>query len=201
MNDFLDKNRVVIITFLGVLAVVMLILLLNRFQTTNKAEDVILMTSEEAEEVLGTVGEEKMLKVDICGAVKNPGVYEFKEGQIVDDALKAAGGLTDEADTDYVSKNINRAKKLEDAEKIYIPLRGVSMGAGSDENKERTEESSGKININTATAGELDTLPGIGPSYAQRIIEGRPYAKIEDLKKVKGIGSTIFEKIKDRITV
>jgi competence protein ComEA len=197
MNDFLNKNRAIIMAFSGVLAVGMLILLLGRSQVENSDDGIILATSEEDKEEDVTV--EKKLKVDISGAVKNPGVYDFEDGQIVDDALEAAGGLTDEADTDYVSKNINRAKKLEDAEKIYIPLRGVNVTIQG--NNEEGTGSSGKININTATAEELDTLPGIGPSYAERIIAGRPYAKIEDLKEVKGIGSNIFEKIRDKITV
>lgn len=198
MSDLLSKNRAMIGLFLAIVAVLVAILLLERMQSINTPEAVVLDTFDDKEDE----SEKNKIKVDIQGEVRKPGVYEFLEGQIVDEAITAAGGLTKNADSNYVSQNINRAKKLEDEEKIYIPSYSETSGEQSMQNFEKTREAAtGKINLNTATEEELDSLPGIGPSYAQKIIDGRPYSKVEDIKKVKGIGESTFEKIKDLITV
>jgi len=134
--------------------------------------------------------------VDIQGAVEKPGVYKLSSDSRINDLLIAAGGLSAEADRGWVAKNLNLAQKLSDGAKIYIPQKGeqsVGKVAGA--------SVMGKININTASKSELDTLPGIGPAYAQRIIENRPYQTIEDLLKVPGIGPKKLEKIRDKITV
>ncbi|WP_019230238.1 helix-hairpin-helix domain-containing protein [Sedimentibacter sp. B4] len=133
--------------------------------------------------------------VDIDGAVNNPGVYEFTEGDRVIDAIDKAGGLKDTAYT----KNINKARKLVDGEKIYIFDEGeyTLQDLYNDGNE-------GKININTATKDNLMSLPGIGEVYAQRIIDyrnGKLFSSIEEIKEVQGIGDKIFEKIKDSITI
>lgn len=134
--------------------------------------------------------------VDIDGAVNNPGVYEFTKGDRVIDAIDKAGGLKDTAYT----KNINKARKLVDGEKIYIFDEGeniVPLNLYYD-------GSEGKININTATKDNLMSLPGIGEVYAQRIIDyrnGKLFSSIEEIKEVQGIGDKIFEKIKDSITI
>lgn len=133
--------------------------------------------------------------VDIDGAVNNPGVYEFTEGDRVIDAINKAGGLKDTAYT----KNINKARKLVDGEKIYIFDEGeyTLQDLYNDGNE-------GKININTATKDNLMSLPGIGEVYAQRIIDyrnGKLFSSIEEIKEVQGIGDKIFDKIKDSITI
>lgn len=133
--------------------------------------------------------------VDIDGAVNVPGVYEFSEGDRVIDAIEKAGGLKDNAYT----KNLNKARKLIDGEKIYIFEEGENISldlynAGNE----------GKININTASKDKLMSLPGIGEVYAQRIIDYRSrkfFSSIEEIKEVQGIGDKIFEKIKDSITI
>jgi len=139
------------------------------------------------------------LLVYISGAVANPDVYTLPPGAIVKDAIQAAGGPAKEADLN----GINLARRVHDQEHIYVPKVGeerppVGQTAPSG-------QAVGKININTATAEELETLPGIGPTYAQRIIEYRqekgPFTSIEEIKKVRGIGEATFEKIKDLITV
>jgi competence protein ComEA len=136
------------------------------------------------------------LVVYVSGAVANPGVYSLPDGSRVADALNAAGGATAEADL----SRINLAKHVSDAEQVHIPKIGEAAPTQA-----APGVPSGKININTATAAELDQLPGIGPALAQRIIDYRtqngPFKTIEDLKKVKGIGDALFEQIKDRITV
>jgi competence protein ComEA len=135
----------------------------------------------------------------------NPDVYELSCGSIVKDAIEAAGGPTGEADLN----RINLARRVHDEEQIYVPQRGeesppVSPPSGSSLSSPSSQEGD-KVNINTATAKELNTLPGIGPVKAQSIIDYRttngPFRSIEDLKNVSGIGDATFEKLKEKITV
>ena len=145
--------------------------------------------------------------VDISGAIKNPGIYELIEGSRVNDAIEAAGGLTEEVNNEYLAKYINKARILNDEEKIYIPkleddVSIIETNNGSNNSNE--SQIKGKININTASKEELVTLKGIGEAFAQRIIDYRKTNKfktIEDIKNVKGIGDKTFEGIKDYITV
>lgn len=154
------------------------------------------------------------IKIDIAGAVTNPGVCELSENSRVEDALNAAGGLSNGADRDWISKNLNLAAKLSDGDRIYIPKVGETSVSGGPPASagvvSGTETSSpldcSRVNINTASAATLDEcLPGIGPAYAQRIIEYREahggFKSIEEIQEVRGIGPKTFEKIKDQITV
>ena len=141
--------------------------------------------------------------VDIQGAVEKPGVYQLASGSRVNDLLIKAGGLTGQADRDWVAKTLNLAEEVSDGFKIYIPegdeapLRQGSVGKVAGSSASLVD----KISLNTASKSELETLPGIGPAYAQRIIENRPYQAIEDLLNVSGIGQKKFEKIKEKISV
>jgi competence protein ComEA len=132
--------------------------------------------------------------VYVSGAVENPDVYPLQAEAIVKEAIQAAGGATEEADLE----RINLAKKVHDGEHIHVPKIGEDVGP-------LMSEESDRININTATLEELDSLPGIGPVYAQRIVEYRtqkgPFKTIEEIMNVPGIGEKMFEKIKDLITV
>lgn len=146
------------------------------------------------------------LRVYVTGAVAHPDVYSLPAGSIIRDALVAAGGATADADLN----RINLAQQVCDQQQIYVPQFGeenpplpspsipLPTTSGS-------VQATGKVNINTATAEELDTLPGIGPAIAQRIIEYRqtngPFQSIEEIKNVSGIGDKLFEKLKDLITV
>jgi competence protein ComEA len=141
--------------------------------------------------------------VHVVGAVPKPGVYEFPQGSRVRDAVAAAGGLLAEADP----AALNLAAMLEDGQRLEIPYQaGAEPASASAQgiNSESTP-SADLININTATLEELDSLPGIGPTTAQKIIEYRqqhgPFQTIEDIMNVSGIGPATFDKIKDLITV
>ena len=137
------------------------------------------------------------IKADIEGAIVNPGVYQLLSGSRIQDLLIAAGGLSGEADRDWVGKNLNLAAKLTDGGKVYVPMVGEQKaGAGI----LGYEDIASKININTASSSELDRLPGVGPVTAQKIIEGRPYQTIEELLSRKIVSKSIFEKIKDKIS-
>lgn len=146
--------------------------------------------------------------VDVDGAVVRPGVYRLKDGARVSQAIDAAGGLAAEADV----TGLNRASKITDGQKIYVPTVGEQQAAaavGGAESSAATTpgagSSSGLVNINTASAAELQTLSGIGPSMAQSIIDERTqngaFASVDDLMRVSGIGEKKFAKIKDCICV
>ena len=137
--------------------------------------------------------------VDISGEVKNPGVYSLPSGTRVIEAIEAAGGFGQGADKDWISKSLNLAEKITDGQKILIP--SVSQGASSSVTSPGSGEISGKININTASEAQLDTLYGIGPVRAGKIIASRPYSSIEELVSKKVLGESTLEKIKDQITI
>lgn len=159
----------------------------------------VVETTMLAEKTEVSTTQETVIFVDIKGAVKNPGVYQMKVGDRVKDALDAAGGLTEEAD----SQKVNLAKRLEDQMAIVVPKVGeeaeeIPAGATS---KEEAKE--GKVNINTATVEELKTLNGVGEKKAEAIIEYRKkngsFQTKEDLMKVRGIGKKLFESFQERI--
>lgn len=160
--------------------------------------------------------ENKKIIVHVSGAVKNEGIVELEEGARVANAIEKAGGVRDDAYT----KEINYALKLEDGMKIYVPTieetkqekEEVNINSESSNyiissNNTKTNENSNgqKVNINNADESELDELPGVGPSTAQKIIQYRKengeFKSIDELKNVSGIGEAKFQKIKDLICV
>lgn len=168
--------------------------------------------TEEAPTTPSPVG----VTVHVDGAVVSPGVYELGGASPrVNDAVLAAGGLLPDADT----SPLNLAATISDGDKVHVPTReevasGVAVSpaaAGSQGTPAvgaKAEEGSvgeGILDINTATAAELDDLPGVGPSTAAAIVEDReangPFSSVEDLMRVSGIGEKKFAKLKDRIRV
>jgi competence protein ComEA len=143
--------------------------------------------------------------VDVSGAVNNPGVYKLIEGARVEDAIKIAGGLSKDVNNEYISKSLNMAQKISDGTKLYIPYDGEAgiggVGEQSGAGVVAGTVASAQININTSTQTELESLPGIGPVTASKIISSRPYQKIENLLEKKIIGKSVFEKIKSFIVV
>ena len=151
--------------------------------------------------------------VHVMGAVKSPGVYHLSTDARVHEAIQKAGGKTDQADL----HSLNLAAKMRDGEQIYVPdirqtpdvgqtIPTSSSSAAPPQPSVRRSASSGgsRININTATFQELQTVRGIGPTMAQRIIEYRQtsgrFATVDDLTNVKGVGEKTLEKIRDSIT-
>ena len=147
------------------------------------------------------------IQVHIAGAVVRPGLYDLPEDSRVMDAVEAAGGFVAEAD----KNSINLAARLEDAQRLDIPyvagyIPDVEQGfVVISEGTPSPLAGEELVNINTASLEELDTLPGIGPTTAQKIIDYReengPFATIEDIVNVSGIGAATYEDIKDLITV
>ncbi len=136
--------------------------------------------------------------VDVQGAVVVPGVRELAEGSLVRDALEAAGGLSAEADIDSFSEQINQAEQLKNHQKIYVPKLGSASPQSSD-------TSDGLINLNSASKEELDTLPGVGPATAQKILDYREsnglFSSVDDLANVSGIGDAKLEKLRALVTI
>ncbi len=140
------------------------------------------------------------IRVYVCGAVANPGVVEIPQGSRVEDALKAAGGFGPEAGREAV----NLADWVSDGQKLYFPREGEALEE-TQAQADSTDSPSGLVNINTADAALLCTLPGIGESRARDIISYREanggFETCEDIMKVSGIKTAAYDKIKDKITV
>lgn len=145
--------------------------------------------------------------LDITGAVSKPGVYEMIEGDRIVDLIEKAGGFTDKVDLDFVEKNINKAAKLSDGQKIYIPRVGESISASSSASSSSTNttstnnKSSGPVNINTSSKQQLVDLPEIGEVTADKIIAARPYANIDELISKGAMKKSSVDKIRELITV
>lgn len=166
----------------------------------------VIDSDTETETVTGTENVDEKIAVHVCGAVKFPGVYYLEQGSIGQDALEAAGGFAEGAAEDYV----NLAACITGGEKLYIPYEEEVAGQDnpgfwSDEAAGEMEDASGKVNLNTATREELMTLPGIGSSKADAIVQYRDetglFHTIEDIMLVPGIKEGTYNNIKEYIVV
>lgn len=191
-------------------------------------EEPLLEEKEEKQEEKKETEEQEEIKkvfVDMKGAVQNPGVYEIEEGKKVIDVVGLAGGFTDSANTSlinlakqvknemviiiYTNEEVKQAMEEQTIEKV-VDNQCICPQIKNDaclikEEQEKIDNSQGQVNLNTASLEELQTLPGIGESKAQAIIEYRSkvglFKTIEELKEVSGIGEALFEKVKDYITI
>ena len=187
------RNKII---FVSILAVVLVGISLFLF-----SEQKEIFPPPSREEILP---EKKEISVYVSGQVKTPAVVTFDDDEDLKivDAVNAAGGLTEFADTE----SVNLSEPLNDGQHVHIPTKEISLqektAPTSDKNK---NSSGGLININTADEKELQKIRGVGPAIAQRIIDFREqngnFKSIEEIKKVRGIGEKTFEKMKDSITV
>ena len=176
-----------------------------------KDEDTNILLSNELYTVANTDNTNEDLEtimVHIDGEIVTPGIISLKAGSRIADAIQACGGTTDISD---ISK-INLAYELKDGQKVYIPsiydvedVEYIQNDAGNNVIIPDTSSSSALVNINSATQAELETLPGIGPSTAAKIIDYRnkngDFKNIEDIMNVSGIGESKFNNIKDYICI
>jgi competence protein ComEA len=196
-QDFATRWGRKIYLLLGAAGIILLIagVLLYYYRAFQK-------TSGETLGVAGDSGEkedsvftrETTISVHIDGAVEKPGVYEVPNDSRIQNVLITAGGLLAKADRVYLSKSINLAQRVVDGQKIYIPFTGEGKTAAPD-------SVSHLVNLNTASSAGLEALPGIGPVTAGKIIAGRPYQNISELVNRKVISSSVFNKIKDQVSV
>lgn len=169
----------------------------------DKSYDLPSNVSNDSNCLSQSVSNFKEIVVEIKGEVKNPNIYKLNENSIIEDLINKAGGLTEFAD---ISK-INRAEKLQDHIAIVIPNKNDpnSQNTLSSSVSASSTQGNSLVNLNTATDTELQSLPGVGPSKAKSIIEYREknggFKSIDEIKNIKGIGESSFEKLKDKITI
>ena len=174
-------------------------------QETSPKEDISLPSSSQQKSEEKTDSSQEKIMVDVKGAVRQAGVYELPVGSRVYDAVQKAGGMTDEAN----SQSVNLAQKLEDESIVYVAKNGeevapvASASAGATGGEKQSKD--GKVNLNTATEAELQTIYGIGQKRAQDIIAYREekgkFQSVDELKNVSGIGQKTLEKLKEHVTV
>ena len=213
LDNLTKKQKIIVIAIAGIVAIAIMYFIYNKNQVKEdiNIENEILVNNVSTNE---NNTNDDIVIIHITGSVKNPGIVKLKEGSRIEDAIEAAGGLTENAD---ITK-VNLAYVVEDGTKIKIPSASeedigdediIDSKSGDniiiEENTVSSNNSTQTININKATEKEFETLPGIGPSLASKIIEYRnqngKFESIEDIKNVNGIGDNKYEKIKDLITV
>jgi len=150
------------------------------------------------------------LVVDVAGAVRNPGIYRLAPGARVADAVAAAGGFGPRVDAEAASR-INLAAELRDGEQVRVPSRDDTPAAAPGRSPTSAGASdsaviapAGLVNVNTASAGALDALPGIGPATSAKIIAARleaPFASVDELRSRGVLGEATFGKVRDLVTV
>jgi competence protein ComEA len=194
MDQWLDRYRGVIFFILVVLVLGGVILL----QLRRPDPPGVILASPAPLPSAQPTSTPRPLRVYVSGAVLHPDVYSLPPDSIVKNALIAAGGATGDADLD----RINLAMPVVDGQHIYVPRQGEEQLPV--EPPGNPPAANRKTNINTATLAELETLPGIGPTIAQRICQYREaqgaFVQIEDIMQVSGIGEATFAKIRDLIT-
>lgn len=145
----------------------------------------------------------RLLVVEVSGAVARPGVFRLPAGSRVADAIEAAGGYGPRVDVRAADRALNLAAPLQDGQKVHVPDRDEAGSApsGPEASAGPTKPSGGIVDINRATAAELDALPGVGPATAAKIVAGRPYASVDELVTRKAISAAALEKIRELVTV
>lgn len=206
MLDFLKEKKVII--FIVLIAIILIGK--NIYDSTQKYDNSVNENQVIVNETKEEKSDDEMIAVHITGAIKKEGVVRVKENSRIEDVIEKAGGLSEDADI----TNVNLAFVVEDGVKIRIPsindekeveIVTENSGNGVEVSDMQEESSNGLININKATETELETLNGIGPSLALKIIEYREkngkFKTVDDIKNVPGIGENKFNNIKDYIDV
>ncbi|MDF2673974.1 MAG: transporter [Clostridiales bacterium] len=187
-----------------IIFIIVIITVVSFFYYNNKKNSIEVITkgSNESSESYESTESKNEIRVYVCGEITKPGVYSLLEGDRLIKLIEIAGGFTQSADMEAV----NLAEKLVDEAFIKIPELVIDSN-GEKVNASNTSgaQSMGKIDINTATKEQLETLPRIGEAIAQRIIDYREnngrFKDINEINNVSGIGDKIFEAMKDKITV
>ena len=213
--EFLNKKQKIIFIVIGILMVMFIGYYIIKKQDDYKYKEIETIIEEDS--AANAVNYEEKIEdtsiiVHVTGAIKKDGIIKAKQGDRIADVIEKAGGITEEAD---LSK-VNLAYRVSDGQKIYIPSINekdfqteteeyITNEAGKNIIVEEKETNKEKVNINTATQTELETLSGIGPSTALKIInyrnENGKFKTKEDIKNVPGIGEQKYESIKENINI
>lgn len=209
--EFLNKKQKTIFIVIGIIMVFFIgYYIVKKTEENNYIELETIeenIIEEEKNELKEEITDEEII-VHITGEVENEGIIKIKKDSRLADVIEEAGGITDNAD---LSK-INLAYSIKDGQKIYIPNKNDNENDGEyiteeagEQVVEESKKETGKVNINSAKQTELETLSGVGPSTALKIINYREangkFETIEDIKNVPGIGDAKFESIKEDICV
>lgn len=218
MLDNLSSTQKKILLLVGIsVGIGVLLFVYNRAGTNEEVvldENILVLNGSSTQNATNSIdSEEDLIVIHITGAVRTPGIVRLTEGSRIETAIEAAGGLTEDAD---ISK-VNLAYVLDDGIKLRIPsfsddaiqdddIFDEDSGENViDDNNSDTSSSNQSVNINKATETELQTLPGIGPSLASKIVQYREqngkFSSVEDIKSVSGIGDNKYNNIKDFICV
>jgi len=227
MNDFIRsfsplfkrlklKKYLLEIILLSVAMIITITALVIYVNNSQNSEEKIEIDPSRLRQDFGGQGK---IFVDVSGAIKKPNIYQVDFGARIKEVIDKAGGLSDEADMIFFNRNFNLARIVTDQEKIYIPsimeinsgifvqnqrtLDYVSPVTGVIYNAPTTNTpiDNQLINLNSATIEELDQLPGIGQVTANKIITNRPYSNIEELLTKKVVNKSVYEKIKNLISI
>jgi competence protein ComEA len=214
-SSLIGKNKVSIAAFLAGLILIGLGVFMYKGGLLGSGDKVEILDSTVALNP-GQIPNKKEIVVEVSGAVQKPGVYKLTEGDRVEDALIASGGISADADREWVAKFVNRAAKLIDGQKLYIaktneqsnvPSANNSGGYPPEGGQVKPDQgvlsttSNGLINVNTASLSELDALPGIGQVYGQSIIDHRPYSDPSELLSKGALKQSVYDKVKDKVSV
>ncbi len=200
----IDRKHI-IIAISAILVLIIFIFIYIKFNNFNNSDNLYLsdISQNTNSDSSSNISNKKII-VHISGCVVNEGIVELSEGARINDAINSAGGYTLDADLN----KLNLAYQLKDGEKIYVPSindEDENISVLSSSNSSSQTNDSSLININTASQSELETLSGIGPSTALKIIQYRKdngnFDSIEDIKNVPGIGDSKFNTIKNSICV
>ncbi|AZV44464.1 helix-hairpin-helix domain-containing protein [Peribacillus asahii] len=211
--DLFRKKKMAVISVVILISFISCLMFFfsSKPQEAEQEKMFVELEQQEEQEVAQEIDEPVVIKVDVKGAVQSPGVFIAEPGDRVIDVIEAAGNFKKDADLDKV----NLAQLVEDQMVIYVPAIGEEdiglpesidvIGGGAKTVSGNGGTDGDKVNLNTATKEELETLSGIGPAKSTAIIEYREktgkFEQIEDLKNISGIGDKTFEKLQDSITV
>jgi len=196
MPEFFLQRRRLLLAAAGSLA---LILLAGRFVLGAGTTTVAPLPSPPAETAGVTGLEAARVVVDVVGAVRRPGLYRLEQGSRIADAVARAGGATGKADL----AQVNLAAPLADGEQVVVPKRGAAGAAGAAVGPGGTGTATGPVHLSNATLDQLDSLPGIGPVTAQKILDYRAkhgaFSSVDELDAVPGIGPSRMDQLRDLV--
>lgn len=194
LNQILDQYKLPLgLSFVGLILIIGGLFSSGLFKHSSK------LTADQFPKESMVNEQSKMIKVDISGAVRIPGVYSLTSTDRIEDLVKAAGGFESSASAEYVSKQLNLSQKISDGQKVYIPFEGEDYQLGTVAGVSTL--GSTVVGLNSASSKELERLPGIGEVTAGKIISKRPYQSVEDLITKKVVSKSVYEKIKDLVNI